>query len=124
MNAIGRARGHARRVVAAATGDHVRHRFAYQVDEWNIRYTLIPCNTDSIVGIIFGAPPRHQSEGSALIDTMSESRGHEAAPGRTRPPGRPRDPGVEKRNLDAAIDENLARGRPEGRWVGKGGVRA
>src|SRR3546814_15997547 len=41
---------------------------------------------------------------------MSESRGHEAAPGRTRPPGRPRDPGVEKRILDAAIDEYLARG--------------
>src|SRR3546814_7212104 len=41
---------------------------------------------------------------------MGESRGHEAAPGRTRPPGRPRDPGVEKRILDAAIDEYLARG--------------
>src|SRR3546814_15843955 len=67
MNAIDRARGHARRVFAAATGDHVRHHFAYQVDGWNIRYTLIPCYPDIIVGIIFGPPPLHHSERCSLI---------------------------------------------------------
>src|SRR3546814_12336723 len=50
LNAIDRARGHARRVVAAAPGDHVRHRFAYKVGERDIHYTLIPSTTKKIVG--------------------------------------------------------------------------